>query len=141
MCNPQCADAVLPGNLGAVTPKCEAELLGGCSAIFSFFTWDLKLNKKKEQFSFSSIWGFFANNLLTLKQESCSLLGSLVAARSLSAGPQKGEFEGGLGCCFVVGPLHRPVNRACHISGTSQCQSEQLSSKKWIIQMTTLSVI
>lgn len=33
------------------------------------------------------------------------------------------------------------INHVCHISSSSQCWSEQLSSEKWIIQMTTVSVI
>lgn len=63
-----------------MTPKCEVELLWGSlsNVFFFFFTWDLKLNKKKEPFSFLSV--------LIIKLESYSLLGSLVAARLLSAG-------------------------------------------------------
>lgn len=37
MCNSQHADAVLPGNLGAVTPKGEAELLWGRVSNIFFF--------------------------------------------------------------------------------------------------------
>lgn len=33
------------------------------------------------------------------------------------------------------------INHICHISSSSQRRSEQLSSDKWIIQMTTVPAI
>lgn len=87
-----------------------AELLWGrISSLSVFSNLEFKTEPKEAKTLFLTC--FFAYDLLIIVRESCSPFGSLVAARSLSAGETRATHMNlleGWGVALWLGPLHRP---------------------------------